>query len=389
MGLPKSFQAVELSKINETDPDGTQFQRAQLWESICSADRLFGTIINLPCGTRRYHLPTTSELTIDGVVQTRTYLSRLAEITIRVQDLDDVNATQRSNSELYASSVKIDRDLKELVSQTPRSWWAEEVGPVKADHILRFLHSCITMRTHLPLTMRQNSGEEYTHSRLACMNACQLVVNRYQLLRPRFPSGIFLAQIMDLQAFTASVVLLLTSHSSISKERLNLRTNEAQVKDQVEEVIKLMNEKSCHITSSSFARHGATTLRSLQTLLREEDNNFHVQEMNLKVPLLGNVRIRRNKSPSQSSNIGSTESLHSQPESALWNSDGHINPQQYMPPTLVTNGVVESTIQPPRDGQWDPLSWSVDNYNENFFQDAFLTATYDQLDMWQNSFNDI
>ena len=45
MGLPKATGA---------DDDETQLQKAQLWELLCSADRLLGMIFNLPPGTSKY-----------------------------------------------------------------------------------------------------------------------------------------------------------------------------------------------------------------------------------------------------------------------------------------------------------------------------------------------
>jgi hypothetical protein len=384
MGLPKAFQAIELNRINGTEHEEMQLQRAQLWESLCSADRLFGMILNLPSGTRWYQLSVPSELTIDGVVQTRKYISRLTEITIKVQELDDMDGTQKSKEEMYAAAINIDGELRELASQTPSSWWATEEDPVKADHILRFLHSCITMRAHLPFTMRHDPKGELIFGRKSCINACEAVVKRYQFLRRRFPSGIFLCRIMDLQAFTAIVVLLLTSQNSPSTDTSVLSTNGSRIASLVEQVTTLMDEKSSTHDASNFAHHGVAAIRSLQTIMQQNKNSAHMKEFSIKVPLLGNVRVRRNVDTSQQPRARNPQFVQTLQETGSWRPDEQIIPQPYGRQSLSANTIPDLTPQLQGGWQWDPLSWSIDNFNENFFQDPFMAEHYDQFDMWQN-----
>jgi len=380
MGLPKASQAVEVNKLNGVD-DETTTQKAQLWESLCSADRLFAMVINLPPGTQRYQQTKNLELVVDGVVQTRAYVSKLTAITAKIQELDDLNMIHGPKAELYTSTLKIDRELKELASRTPKSWWTTNNQPVRADNMLRFLHYCASMRIHLPFTIQQDPGEEYIYSRLACTNACEAVADAYQFLRQGLPPGIFVSRLLDLQALTASVVLLLTSHGSPSTEKFNLRSNKARIDTLVTSVIKIMDERS---ECSNFAQHSATTIRSLQALLQQDDDTPHMQQLTLKVPLIGSVHIRRNvnaseplrkNAPQTSQNIPTTEPLKTS-EYDVSQSYGHL--------PVSTDGIAEPSIPLQQGWQWDPLSWSIDNYNENFFQDAIMTENFEDFDLWQN-----
>jgi hypothetical protein len=380
MGLPKASQAVELNRIKGAAYDESPVQKAQLWESICAADRLLGMIINLPSATRRYQLAVPSNLTIDGVVQARAYVSRLSAITINVQDLDDMNTSQQSESEMYATALKIDKELKELASQTPESWWTIEKNPIEAAHVLQFLHSAITMRAHLPLVMRQNPSPEFIYSRVACMDACEAVASRYQFLRQQFPTGIFLARIMDLQVFTAIVVILLTSHNSPSLYHPNIRKTRTQIENQVKQVTSLMDDDV-----SKFAQHGVATIRSLQILLQQEDSNSQLQDLSIKVPLLGDVRVRRNIRTLNPPNGRIANSVQNLQNGSSWRPDEQITSQPPGGQSDNTNAPVDFAFQPQGEWQWDPLSWSVDNYNENyFFQGTFMGENYDQFSEWQN-----
>jgi hypothetical protein len=77
MGLPKAFQSVQIIDGVGGNPDEAQRQKAQLWSSLCSLDRMFGMITNLPPGTTRYQQTTSQALIIDGKVQLGVYLTRL------------------------------------------------------------------------------------------------------------------------------------------------------------------------------------------------------------------------------------------------------------------------------------------------------------------------
>lgn len=384
MGLPKTSQAVEFNRLNGVE-DETLFQKAQLWEAICSADRIFSMVMNLPAGTRRYQRPMSPELIVDGVVQPRGYLSRMTNISIRVQDLDDVNAMGRSKPDIYATALKIDRELKELASHTPKAWWALDEENVKADIILQFLHHCTTMRLHLPFAMRQDPGGEYIYSRVACLDACELLAQLYMSIRRKLPINIFISRLLDLQAFAAAVVLLLlTSHGSPPMDRFNLRSNATRIENLVAQVVDTMNEKS---SSSNVARQAVGTIRALYTLLQRDGSNPQVPELKLKVPLLGNVHIHRNVGPSQKPNGNFPPSSQAMMDLDPWKPSAQIDPQQYAGPSLTTDTLVQQTAQQPGQWQWDPLSWSVDDYNEDFFQDALMAESLDPFDTWQNGVN--
>ncbi|OBT91329.1 hypothetical protein VE01_10669 [Pseudogymnoascus verrucosus] len=344
MGLPRSSEAYQLNGSTGRDNDETQLQRAQMWESLCSAEGLFGMIVNLPCASQ-YQQSYSPPLAIDGVIQPRAYLIRLMNISTKIQYRD---------AELYASTLELDRQLNVLVSQVPKSWWAISSGKLQSEHVVQFLHYCVKMRIHLSFAMRRDTGDEYIYSRLACKDACEFSVERYQFLRQALPSNIFISQALDLQAFTATVVIILTSYSL--RDRLSGRINSA-----VALVIHIMEERSRKSFGFDFALCGASTIRSLMKLL-QDDKISGLQELTLRVPLLGKVHVRRNSHGSKKA-------------------EAQFTPQDQGLPLL--------TSIPPAQGeyQWDSLSWSIDDRYEDFFQAALNAGSFDQFAMWENGYN--
>jgi hypothetical protein len=391
IGLPNACQAVQSSQGNGSDNNETQLQRAQLWQSFCSADGISGVVLNLPPSISPYQRPKPQPLAIDGVIQPRAYISRLIEITTKIQYRDNANMTQGSSAELYASALELDRELKVLASQAPKSWWARSVEHVKPDHVVQFLHCCINMRIHLSFAMRKDPDEEYIYSRLTCRDACESVTEYYRFLRRELPSGIFLSRCLDLQAFIATVILLLTSHSSPCTDLPNLRINKVKVDSVVTQIIEVMEEKSKNTAVSHFAQHCINSIRSLKELLQENDEGSNVQELTLKIPLLGKVHIRRNSYRSGTQDTQNQPYFEIPANSGSWkpNASSHgqlLTAQEHRHIPLNINNHMASSFQALGELPWDPLSWRIEDQHEDFFQDALMADEIDQFAIWENNY---
>ncbi|KAJ5613354.1 hypothetical protein N7510_006548 [Penicillium lagena] len=375
MGLPKTFHATQHNKTTGIDDDHTQLCRAQQWELICSADRLLSMVMNIPTDTSRHKQTNEPALIIDGVVQPGVYLRRLTDLAGKIQLLDDLNFAPESSTELYTSALELVRELRALASQTPESWWARGTERVEADHIVQMMHFYISMRVHLPFTMRPDAGEEYFYHRLACMDACESIAHRYLFLRRKLPPGFFLLGILDLQVFSATVVLLLTSHSSSSTNRFNLRIDKTRIDTVVGQVINLMRERSDGAPNSDSAKNAASTLNALNHLLREDDSGNQVHQLTVKVPLLGKVHVRRNPQMWQAPKADKPW-FQPQPDTGAWK----LN-EQVFPASFQGNPSVGTTWGAQEDWQLDRLSWSIENSHENLFQDSLMMDTFDQFAM--------
>lgn len=384
MGLPKASRTAVLKGGS---PDEKQLYKAQLWDSICAVDRLFGMVMNLSPGTTRYGRQP-QPLLINGVVQPWEYLSRLSDIAIRIQQLDEAGTIKGFDAEVCATASELTEDLKALSSLTPKSWWIPDLTQVKPDHIVQLLHYSILMRAYLPFTVHQNLSKEYVSSRQAGMEVCESVVQRYLYLRQTLPPGFLLAQILDLQAFTAAVVLLLTIQNSLGMDQDRLDADRARIENEVAQVVKVMNEKSREMTGSGFARSGAATIYSLSQLLSQESDADEAQELVLKAPLLGKVHVRRNPTSRPTRQTIKLGSPHDIPVQKQWEPN---NQQPGFPTYEQPTTYPETQIGLGQIGQdaWplDPFSWSIEDNQEIFFEDTLMTESFDQLGTWQYGVN--
>lgn len=329
MRLPKISKAVQIQTLREPLNDQVSFEAAQLWDTICSADRLLGAMLNLPTNTRRYRSIAVEDIFVGGNVQTKEYLAKLGDMASRVQALDDANMTREPGSSDYASVLELDRELRAVASYTPKSWWDAGVQQLKSDQIVQIWHYYLMMRIHLPFTMQQSLATEYTYSRSTCIDACHSVANRYQALRQVLPSSIFLSQIVDLQALTAIVVLIITSYSQFSTNTLNSPAQDAMVDNLVQAVTELMDAKSQDKIDSHSPRDTASAIRSLHSFLKH-NHQGSTTRLKLKVPLLGKICIQRSGCPSQAAQTHNSQTTQIPIESDPWIIDENLNGQPYL-----------------------------------------------------------
>lgn len=355
--------------VNNNDP---QIRAAQLWELINASNKLLGMVLNVPPDNGRHEQKGNQEVTIDGVVQPRAYLSKLIYIVGEIPHLDETNVAGDSATALYTPASELISELNELVSQTRESWWTINMERVEPDHIVQFIHHYVTMRLHLPFAMRQDSIEKGLHSRVACMNACIFVVQRYQFLCRMLPPGFFLSRILDLQAFTAAVILLLTRKSWSS---INLATSlieKAKIENEVDQVIRLLRQRSRGLPGSHITHNAVNTILSLRKFLEEDEGVAQVHQITLNVPLLGRGHVRRNTCTSLATISTGSRPFELPSGSGSWNPS-----ERFSPNTFHTATPMEDAVS--AQGNWhqgDHL-WFIENCLEDLLQEPFMGDGFD------------
>jgi hypothetical protein len=382
VGIPKMLRSKSSTEPSNPNGFSTITDEAALWEFFCSAERLLCLVLNRTPITQRLESPQSKPLLLSGNVVVTNYLRRLTDITARFHLLDETEPSPGFGAQSYASSLELDKELRMLAQEVPLSWWDLSVEQSKPDKLLQLVHYYCMMRVHLPFTMRQAPNNGNVYSRLTCMEACEAVCERYQALRHVLPSGIFVSPILDLQGFTASVVLLLTSYNTTGDRQMGMPADKQKVHDTVARVVKVMDEKSRDITGATFAKHGAVSIRSLADFLHS-GGSAGQKEVSLHVPLLGSITIRRNEQ--SSGRPPATQQMPSN-NAGLWNNNFTRVSQSALPASMVTPSAIPVSVSTQQDWQWNPLSWSI-NDQDNFFQEALPMDMLDQFGGWNGGFD--
>lgn len=309
IGLPRvsaatvSAQEQEQSAAFSSITD-VQKQKDQLWESICTVDRITSLMVSLPLATANYPLPKRPVVNYHGQVNPQSYLYSLADIASRVLELDNIYSSGKPLTELYNAVMSTDQDIRSLASRPPNTWRRMHWSELSIDAILQYWHQYLTVRTHLQLALKYYEGQEFSFNFITCLDASQELVKRYASVRPILPAGFFANRVIDLQAFTATVFLLLASYRNTRGSGMSLLTVDVNVTSSlVDQAVQIMGFAADR-AGGDFARQAVDAIRSLNSLL-QQPQTLESQTITLNLALVGKIHVSRKSS--------STKTIPNQP----------------------------------------------------------------------------
>ncbi|KIW12122.1 hypothetical protein PV08_09396 [Exophiala spinifera] len=115
----------------------------------------------------------------------------------------------------YSATLRLDQELEELYNAQDASWWSLDMIPGDAidDHFGRlqahFYHHQARLLLHMPFMLRSSSDKRYRYSHNAALEAAREMIRIYEALRDNPAVGPFICKLVDFQAFTAAMLLLL------------------------------------------------------------------------------------------------------------------------------------------------------------------------------------
>jgi hypothetical protein len=194
--------------------------------------------------------------------------------------------------ELFNAVIGTDQELRSLANLTPKSWRKIYWSELSADAILQYWHQYFTVRTHLQLALKYDEGQEFAFSFITCLHACQELARRYVSLRPMLSAGFFPNRLIDLQAFTGSVFLLLASYRTANSSGPFLQAVDVNVTTGlVDQVIRMM-KFAANRAGGDSAHQAGEAIRSLSSLLQQPQTS-ESQNITLSLALVGKIHVSR------------------------------------------------------------------------------------------------
>ncbi|KAI5198079.1 hypothetical protein AUEXF2481DRAFT_33607 [Aureobasidium subglaciale EXF-2481] len=311
IGLPRAAATVQLHAEPQSRPvqvpsdsyrehaQADQKEKAEVWESICAIDRIMSLMWSLPIATASFPLPMRPIIDMQGEVIPQAFIHRLANIASRVLELDGVYTQSKSVPELLNMVMSTDQELQVLAQSPAKSWWQDHRSQMTPSGLFQYWHTYITIRTHLRLALAYDHDQRFFYNFMSCLSACQEHARRYTSLRPLLPKGFFANLIVDLQAFSAIIFLLLAANkpATTSSSAFSWRIMDTQqTRVLIDEAVQVMEQASKR-TESQFAAHGVEAIRSLRLLL-QRPNSAEPQKVSLLLPLIGRIHVSRKSSGS-------------------------------------------------------------------------------------------
>ncbi|KXT04575.1 hypothetical protein AC578_8702 [Pseudocercospora eumusae] len=386
IGLPRAWYHRPMPHAASTLIDGVT-DKIALWESICATDRLASMMFNLPPATATHRFPRKQIVDSSGTVLAQPYMFELAGIAMRVQELDEAYTIGSTQEEIYEKILNMDKDLRSLKSSTPISWWKEEFTFLSADALVQFWNYYLTARIHLHPAMSNDDHDQYSYSRISCVEACHALSRRYANVRTALPAGFFVCRIIDMQIFTAGTFLLLSSYGQLQAQNSDRHVfqppQDREREDRLQSVERMVQtmEFVQNQAGSEFAREAAAALRALWSHFKH-DTPTNAQGITLTIPLLGKIHIGRKDKPKAQAPTAQAQSLQSMPQTAT--NTQATNGDFTIPVDAQEGSMPVSSTQPEDTGT---MPWLMElDMNATTLQDPFWVDDFGQFDQWM-SFN--
>jgi hypothetical protein len=305
----------ELGDVAASPTNKSQKLRDETWGSICAVDRIMSIMWSLPLATSNFSLPKRPAFNDQGQLNAQAYLYRMADIASRVLELDNMYASGKPLAELVGPVMETDKELRLLAGLAPKGWHKIYWPQLSIDPILQYWHQYLTARTHLQLALKYYEGQEFAFNFVACLDACQELVKRYTSMRLLLPPGFFANQVMDLQAFTGTIFLLLAGYRNTRGSGASLLTVDVDVTSNlVDQAVRTMDFAADQV-AGDFARQAAVGVRSLNTLLQQQQVG-EPQQITLNLALVGRIHVSRK--PSTKAIPNTSYPGPAQPPDASW-----------------------------------------------------------------------
>ncbi|KZT52969.1 hypothetical protein CALCODRAFT_486734 [Calocera cornea HHB12733] len=269
-------------------------RRRMIWWRIYEGDRYLSLLLGLPYAVNDAHC----NLTIDEADEAETpelFRRRVTRLSGRV-----IDRNQNFNGLDLTLTLELDQEMEELGRRMPPRWWdvtqAEHEG--SASHYDRLMsqywYHQVRMLLHLPFLLRALTDARFEYSRLLCLESSRQMLRRYNQLRGQRSTGAYLCKVVDFQAFTAAVLLLLHLVGTgrlwpEGEERSDIEQN-AQDSAYIDQTIA--NLRTVVETEHSLvAAQALEVLDSLQEARKRPSEGQKCSNKTLVIPFFGTVTI--------------------------------------------------------------------------------------------------
>lgn len=285
--------------------------KAALWRTICSSERYHSMTLAFPSITRHYVIHKADPTENNGCEKLsaiQDFLYRLSDIAAQLSDLQGPARDPLPIIDLQVKTTMLALKLDELGSTMPYEWLPgedREHAPVHLKY-LGYTFYYVKMRLHLPQLIRRREGSTdcAERSRSACITACHAVVHFFLAFSKLFDEGYFLHRVLDLQVYTAVVVLMLFGSGAFAR---GADGRDAGLSEEHLGAVLQAMEHSVGRTGYEMGREAIKSIRALDDFVkgrqngRKSMNGYGDEGLVLNVPLMGKLHVRAKDTPTTTS----------------------------------------------------------------------------------------
>ncbi|KAI9852708.1 MAG: hypothetical protein M1838_005903 [Thelocarpon superellum] len=317
-----------LYRVKGKAEDAMVQRKQACWLQIWQADRFLSLLLGLPYASNDCHIdPKLMETDFasthaDGLLGHQ-FMLRLGFATGHIIDRNQ----DLSNSTLVVT-MAIDQEIEEERKRMPASWWAAtatadmSVEAVYDMFLAKFWFHNLRTLLHLPFMLKSPTDRRFEYSRIATLDSAREMIGYYRVLRDESKPALVVCNLLDFQAFTAAMVLVLDMLGFAQSSFYHDPTQTERDWDLVEAISSVLNREARR-NRCSVAQQGARVLEDFLQVRHNPCQACEGDTYEAVIPYFGKIRIGAGKS--FNSNL-----IHQAPPSSI--NTPQLNGQLHTPP---------------------------------------------------------
>jgi hypothetical protein len=203
-----------LSSRKPEQPDGEYARQVSLWCHLFACDKFLSLMLGLPYIVQEQYcapyIPGPNIEGFPGSTEGEIFLVKMIPIITKI-----VDRNQSPTPMPYSATLRIDQDVEELYNAQNPAWWTTSMFPgvtpeVHFDRLqAQFYHHQTRVFLHMPFMLKSSADKRYQYSHTAALDSARQMICYYEALRLDAKVGPFICKLLDFQAFTAAMLLLL------------------------------------------------------------------------------------------------------------------------------------------------------------------------------------
>ncbi|RMZ79736.1 hypothetical protein DV738_g3271, partial [Chaetothyriales sp. CBS 135597] len=295
---------------NQPDHSDPAFRRSiGLWGLLVRNDRILALFLGIPYTVpdafcRALFGPNSLMLQYCSSNDGETYMCKLLHIITKM-----IDRNQSPVSLPYSATMYLDQELDELQAAQDPSWWTTEKLPGQSvkdhfDHLqAQMFHYEAKVLLHMPFMLRSSTKDtRYHYSHSSALDGARHMIRYYSALRAPL-TGPYICKLIDFQAFTAAMLLLLNLCGYASASRTTQQHPHDLEQDQHDST--LIDTTIGLLRGASKELGGAVAAQSVQALeflaqarqgCSEGAECSQRQNCQVSIPYFGTIAVARGKS---------------------------------------------------------------------------------------------
>lgn len=195
------------------EPDQQYLRQLMIWTHLIMGDRYLSLVLGLPYSIAEVFVKASIEeaaRTAEASAPGEAFLTKMSPIMTNI-----IDRNQSPTPVPYQVTISIDSELDDLSRQPDSTWWTSTRLPQSTpeEHYDRlsaqfsFYH--MKLLVHMPFMLRSSADQKYQFSHSAAIDAARNMVRYFEALRGNDDTMPHACKLLDFQAFTAAMLLLL------------------------------------------------------------------------------------------------------------------------------------------------------------------------------------